>query len=64
MWRAFSKRAKVGRHRRVSEFNRVTSLRVESADGRPLPLHVDGDYIGEVLEADYGVDPAALRVVS
>jgi len=64
MWRAFSRRAKVGRHRRVTPFHQTTSLRVTSADGRPLPLHVDGDYIGEVLEAEYGVDPAALHVVA
>jgi diacylglycerol kinase family enzyme len=64
MWRAFSRRAKVGRHRRVTPFGQTTSLRVSSADGRPLPLHVDGDYIGEVLEAEYGVDPSSLHVVA
>jgi hypothetical protein len=29
-----------------------------------VPLHVDGDYIGDVTEAVYGVDDAPLHVVS
>ena len=32
-------------------------LRVRSLDERPLPLQVDGDYIGEVDEAVFGVTP-------
>ena len=35
-----------------------------SADGRPLPLQVDGDYLGEVAEARFSVMPAALNVVA
>ena len=37
---------------------------MQSADGRPLPLQVDGDYIGEVDEARYSILPRALHVVS
>ena len=65
MWRAFSKRAKVGAPppgERVRR--RHVAAGGDHADERPLPLQVDGDYIGEVLEAEFGVDPAALRVVS
>jgi hypothetical protein len=29
-----------------------------------VPLHVDGDYIGDVTEAVYDVDAAPLRVLS
>ena len=39
-------------------------LVVRSADGRPLPLQVDGDYLGEVSEARYSILPEALNVVS
>ena len=35
----------------------VTELVVETADGRPVPLQVDGDFIGEVTEARYSVRP-------
>ena len=34
----------------------VDELRVRSLDERPLPLQVDGDYIGEATEAVFGVD--------
>jgi diacylglycerol kinase family enzyme len=63
-WRALSRRASMTRHRQVSAYEGATELRVVSADGRPLPLQVDGDFIGEVPEARYSVAPRALTVVS
>jgi diacylglycerol kinase family enzyme len=42
----------------------VRELRVRTADGRPLPLQVDGDFLGEVPEARYSVLPEALNVVA
>ena len=63
-WRAFSRHARIARHRHVSSFPELTELTVQSADGRPLPLQVDGDYIGEVDEARYSILPRALHVVS
>jgi diacylglycerol kinase family enzyme len=42
----------------------VRELRVRTADGRPLPLQVDGDFLGEVAEARYSVLPEALSVVA
>ncbi len=50
-------------HRRVHGYRGLRSLRVESADGRPLPLQVDGDYIGDVNEALFRCVPEALTVV-
>lgn len=64
IWRAFSSRARIARHRQVSAFAGVHEVHVVSADGRPLPLQVDGDYIGDVLEAEYGITPQALTVVA
>ena len=52
------------RHRHVHPFSGLTSLRVRSLDERPLPLQVDGDYVGEVVEARYSILPDALNVVS
>jgi diacylglycerol kinase family enzyme len=62
-WRAFSRHARIARYRHVSSFPELTELTVQSADGRPLPLQVDGDYIGEVDEARYSIMPEALHVI-
>jgi diacylglycerol kinase family enzyme len=63
-WRAFSKRARLARHRQITPFSGATELLVQSADGEPLPLQVDGDYLGEVTEARYSIVPRALSVIS
>jgi diacylglycerol kinase family enzyme len=34
-----------------------------STDGRRVPLQVDGDYIGDTVEARYEVLPRALTVL-
>jgi diacylglycerol kinase family enzyme len=63
-WRALSRRARVVHHRQVTGLPQMTELTVHSADGRPLPLQVDGDYFGEVTEAHYSILPHALNVVA
>jgi diacylglycerol kinase family enzyme len=63
-YRALSKRASVARHRQVTPLREAAELTVRSADGQPLPLQVDGDFIGEVTEARYSVLPRELSVVS
>jgi diacylglycerol kinase family enzyme len=63
-WRALSRRSRVTRHRHVTGLERFTELTVRSADERPLPLQIDGDYAGEVSEARYSILPRALTVVS
>ena len=64
MFRALSRHAKVDRHRRVTPFAGFESMRVRSADGRPVPVQVDGDYVGEFDEAVFRARPRALRVVA
>ena len=64
IWRALSKRARVTNHRHVHPFSGVRELTLRSLDDRPLPLQVDGDYIGEVSEATFGVTPRGITVVS
>jgi diacylglycerol kinase family enzyme len=64
IWRALSKRARVTNHRHVHPFSGVRELTLRSLDDRPLPLQVDGDYIGEVSEAKFGVTPRGITVVS
>jgi diacylglycerol kinase family enzyme len=61
--RAFSSRARVSGNRQVTGLEPTGALSVRSADGTPLPLQVDGDYLGEVTEARYSILPQALNVV-
>ncbi len=63
-WRAFSPRARVSNHRQISPLEAFSELTVRSADERPLPLQVDGDYLGTVSEARYSIMPDALSVIS
>jgi diacylglycerol kinase family enzyme len=62
--RALSRHFRVSRHRHVHPFSGAQSLLVRSTDERPLPLQVDGDYIGESGEAVFGVRPNGFAVVS
>ena len=51
-------------HRRVTGFTDVSDVRVHSRDGRPVPLEVDGDWLGDVTEADFGITPGGLSVIA
>ncbi len=62
--RALSTHVKLGGHRHVRSFSGVQGLSVSSRDDRPLPLQVDGDFLGEVDEAVFGVTPSGIAVVS
>lgn len=62
--RAFSRRARVTGNRQITGLSNLSEMVVCSADERPLPLQVDGDYLGEVTEARYSILPRALSVVS
>jgi diacylglycerol kinase family enzyme len=62
--RALSSKLRVSRHRHVHPFSGARELLVVSRDERPLPLQVDGDYIGEAEEAVFGVRPNGIAVVS
>jgi diacylglycerol kinase family enzyme len=64
LWRALAKQPHFVRHRQVRPFGGLDRLRVRSADDRVLPLQVDGDYIGEAHEAEFGVLPQSLLVVA
>jgi diacylglycerol kinase family enzyme len=62
--RALSPRASVLGNRQIGALERFGELTVRSADGRPLPLQVDGDFLGDVHEARYSIRPRALNVVA
>jgi diacylglycerol kinase family enzyme len=62
--RLLSDRLRLADHKRISAFTTSDEVRIASADGRPVALQVDGDYIGDTAEAVFGVWPGALAVVA
>jgi diacylglycerol kinase family enzyme len=62
--RLLSGRPNVGRHRQVDRFAAVGEATVVSADGAPLPLEADGEFLGEYHAIRFGVAPGALRVLA
>jgi diacylglycerol kinase family enzyme len=68
IWRLFREGHSLAEHPRARSFPGLKEARVTSLDHdgapMPFPLEVDGDYLGEHIEAVYGVAPAALRVVA
>jgi diacylglycerol kinase family enzyme len=64
LWRALSSRVSLTDHKRVHAFSGLHGLRISSGDGRPLPLQVDGDYIGVVDEAVFRVVPSGIAVIA
>jgi diacylglycerol kinase family enzyme len=63
-FRALSGAARIAKHRGVNAFAGVRRVTVRSTDGRPVPVQVDGDHIGDETVAEISVTPGALRVVS
>ena len=63
-FRLLSKRAASRGTGACAVFDGLDGLRVRSADERPVPVQVDGDYIGTHEEAVFSVLPGGLRVLS
>jgi diacylglycerol kinase family enzyme len=63
-YRLFSKKRRLVDHRQITGFSGVTGVRVRSADGTPVPLQVDGDWVGDFDSVEFSVSPGALTVVS
>ena len=63
-FRALSGAARIAKHRGVDAFGAFGEAVVRSTDGRAIPIQVDGDHIGDELEARFSVIPGALRVVA
>jgi diacylglycerol kinase family enzyme len=54
----------VARHRQIESLQSLAGAQLTSCDGRPFPLQMDGDYIGEFDQVEFGVQPAGLSVVA
>jgi diacylglycerol kinase family enzyme len=63
-FRALSGAARIAKHNGIAAFGGFQEALVRSADGRPLPIQVDGDYLGDELEARFAIAPGALRVIA
>jgi diacylglycerol kinase family enzyme len=63
--RLLSGRARtVMRHRQIEPLLELGQARVEAIDDRPFPVQIDGDYIGEFSEVEFGVTPGGLLAVA
>ena len=63
-FRALSGAARIAKHRGIAALPGFQEATVRSADGRPIPIHVDGDHILDELEARFGITAGALYVVA
>ena len=63
-FRLLNQRVRVVDHPQVTGFSHVQTVKARSVDGRPIALQVDGDWIGDVTEAEFSVVPQALTVVA
>jgi diacylglycerol kinase family enzyme len=64
IWRALGERPRLVDHRQVTAFCGLTRLEATSPTASPIPLQVDGDHIGQVPAATFGIAPASLSVVA
>jgi diacylglycerol kinase family enzyme len=64
LFRALSSRARIDKHRRVTGFRGIDRVTVRTADGREVPIQVDGDFVGTFEIAEFRARPRALRVVA
>lgn len=63
-FRALSGAARIAKHRGIAALTGVQEATIRSVDGRPVPVQVDGDHMGDETVAELSVRPGGLRVVS
>jgi diacylglycerol kinase family enzyme len=56
--------ASIPGHRRVEAFEGAHEVVIRSADGRPVPWHVDGDHVADDDVVRVSVRPGALHIVA
>jgi diacylglycerol kinase family enzyme len=68
--RALTDRLAISAHRQIDHFEGLTEGRIVATSTdphggvRPVPVQVDGDYIGDHAEVELSIEPGALTVVS
>jgi diacylglycerol kinase family enzyme len=63
-FRLLNQRVRVVDHKHVTGFSHVSTVRARSVDGRPIALQCDGDWVGDVTEVEFTVEPEALTVIA
>lgn len=63
-WRALSPRVQVAGHRQIEQLGAQKRVHIRSLDERPLPVQVDGDFIGTATEHSFSIAPGALTILS
>jgi diacylglycerol kinase family enzyme len=63
-WRALRPSARVADSRHIHAFSSARAFNVRSLDGRPLPVQVDGDYLGDLELAEFSIATESLLVVA
>jgi diacylglycerol kinase family enzyme len=63
-FRALSGAARIAKHRGIAAFAGIQEATIRSVDGRPIPIQVDGDHMGDETVVQLSVGQGALRVVS
>jgi diacylglycerol kinase family enzyme len=63
-FRALSGAARIAKHPGIAAFAGIREATIRSVDGRPIPLQVDGDHMGDETVAQLSVGAGALRVIS
>ena len=62
--RIFGATAANGGTNGTTQIGPLTTMRLRSNDGEPLPLQVDGDFAGQHQEVEFTIDPGALAVLA
>lgn len=62
--RVFGATAASGGQNGTTQLGPLTSMRLRSSDGLPLPLQVDGDFAGEHAEVEFTIEPGVLTVLA
>jgi diacylglycerol kinase family enzyme len=63
-FRALSGAARIAKHRGIAAFAGIHEATIRSVDGRPIPIQVDGDHMGDETVVQLSVGAGALRVLS
>jgi len=62
--RIFGATAASGGKNGTTQLGPLTSIRLRSRDGEPLPLQVDGDFAGEHSAVEFAIEPGVLTVLA
>jgi len=62
--RIFGATAASGGKNGTTQLGPLTTMRLRSSDGEPLPLQVDGDFAGQHQEVEFTIEPGALTVLA